>query len=423
MTKDLRALGEELAALQDEELAERDDLPQVRSRLLSPARRERRSWKWGALGFAIATAAVALLFLTREPQPLTFAHDGTDGAEGAWVTSELEMHRLDFSDGSEVELAPRSGVRVASLRAEGAQLDLQRGSMHVHVVHQSDDTHWKIQAGPFEVDVIGTAFDVAWDPGREHFALHLEEGRVRVSGPTITERIVDVGETLRVDLGERRMELVQRDPPDRDPIDELEPIDPIVDVNEDLALNEEPAEVEAPHKAPVRRRGRRLRIDWRQLADQGRHDEAIAAADWDRVLRGAPAGDVMRLANTARLAGERTRAKAAYLAVRTRFAGTTHAADAAFFLGRIEMSARRFPEAAGWFEHSIDEAPRGGYVMVARGRLMEAHRRSRDLRRARRSARSYLESYPEGPHASQARQILDEEIVANQPREAWGSVD
>ena len=386
---DVERLGEAIAELQDQQLAERNDLARVRSRLLSPPPRRGIAWGWASVPASLAALAIAWFGFLREPQALTFSVEGAPLDEGAWIAADVDTREVRFSDGSEIRLEPSSGVRVAELDADGAQLDLQRGSMHVRVVHRDEDTEWRVAAGPFTVEVVGTAFDVAWDPAQQRFGLHLEEGRVRVAGPTVEERIVEVGETLSVELERQRVQVVLQVPEDEDP-------DRVVEIPE--------VEIEA---RPRPRRPQKLRIDWRELARQARHREAVAAANWDRELATATAQDLLLLGDSARLGGAPSRANIAYRGVRERFADTPAAAQAAFLLGRLAMRTGDPGSGAAWFERSIAEDSDGPYAMVARGRLIDAYRRAGNEVAARRSALDYLDAHPSGPHANLARSLQE----------------
>lgn len=386
---DVSRLGTAVAELQDEQLSERDDLARVRSRLLSPPPRRGIAWGWTLVPASLAALALAWFGFFHEPRALEVSVGGEALDVGAWVAADADAREVQFSDGSEIRLEPSSGVRVAELDANGAALDLQRGSMHVRVVHRDEDTEWRVAAGPFTVEVVGTAFDVAWDPAQQRFGLHLEEGRVRVAGPTVEERIVEVGETLSVELERQRVQVVLQVPEDED-------TERVVEVPE--------VEIEARPQQP---RPQKLHIDWRQLARQARHREAVAAANWDRELATATAQDLLLLGDSARLGGSPAKANIAYLGVRERFVGTPEAAQAAFLLGRLAMRTGDPGSGAAWFERSIAEDDDGPYAMVARGRLIDAYRRAGNEVAARRSAAGYLDAHPSGPHANLARSLQE----------------
>lgn len=394
---DLDAFGELVAEAQDEALeAQRDDLAATRSRLLRPMLeppRRSRAKRWAAGGAILAAAAaVALVVRPAEPAPIEAEVDGARALTGTWVSGDEASREVAFSDGSRVEVAPESALRIGALDADGAELDLVRGSAHVQVVHRDEATRWRVRAGPFDVKVVGTEFDVAWDPAQERFALHLVEGRVIVEGPTVERRSVSTGETVTVTLPERRMEVVQLDLPSDEEL-------------EDPGVGEPEVEREVTPPAP-RTPPRRLRIDWRRLARDGRYGEALAAVNWDRVLATAPAGELMLLADAARLGGEASRARTALTAIRSRFAGTPHAAHAAFRLGRLDLGAGRPAAAAAWFERALAEDPEGPYAAVAAGRRMQAYDRAGNDIAARRAARAYLQAYEGGAHTEAAHALL-----------------
>jgi TolA-binding protein len=71
-------------------------------------------------------------------------------------------------------------------------------------------------------------------------------------------------------------------------------------------------------------------------------------------------------------------------------------------LGRASPSA----EAVNWFELYLREQPRGLLAREASGRVIESHLAMRNGSGAKRAASRYLAAYPDGPHASMARQAL-----------------
>jgi ferric-dicitrate binding protein FerR (iron transport regulator) len=83
---------------------------------------------------------------------------------GAVVAARGERRTLRFSDGSDVALSSGQ-LRVRTLAENGARIALDDGNAEVYVVH-TPRTHWSFDAGPFEVDVIGTSFGLAWDQAR-----------------------------------------------------------------------------------------------------------------------------------------------------------------------------------------------------------------------------------------------------------------
>lgn len=389
-------LGREIADVQDARLESRaaHDLAHAREALLStPVTPKKRTPRGLVPAIVLAAAAACFVVLWRPapevvPEPsLSFRVEGETGPEsgqlGAWVATDDTPRTLSFSDGSSLELDLESRVRVDALDAHGAQVDLQDGALEVSAIHRAD-TSWSLRAGPFEVFVIGTRFRATWDPATQRFGLDLHEGEVRVEGPEVAGRAVRTGETLRVEVAEGRMEIVQPGMPREV---EEEPVAP-------------PPSAIAPR--PV---SQPARIDWRGLARRGRYAEAIAAADWDRELASGEAEDLLLLTLCARHGGFADRARAVTTALRTRFPGTPLAAQAAYVLGEMELRGGRTTAAVRLLGASLREAPRGPYAIVASGRLMEAYEHLGDREGARRSARAYLREHPDGPDVDLAERL------------------
>jgi hypothetical protein len=102
-----------------------------------------------------------------------------------------------------------------------------------------------------------------------------------------------------------------------------------------------------------------------------------------------------------------TVARRALLAQRRRFAGSPRAADAAFFLGRLdENGGRGHAPALAWYERYLDEAPRGSYVAEALGRKMIAVEQLHGAAAARNVAEQYVRSFPRGSYAGAAQALL-----------------
>ena len=69
---------------------------------------------------------------------------------------------LRFSDGSQVTLPPQAQAHVDALDAHGATVALEEGTVEVSVVHRAH-TRWEIRAGRYHIRVTGTRFAAGWD--------------------------------------------------------------------------------------------------------------------------------------------------------------------------------------------------------------------------------------------------------------------
>lgn len=416
--KDLTALTATMAAEQDRELSRRrgDGARAARQKARLRAALAKRSRPAAAPPFAkrlffaaVATFAIGLvLFLNarrHRPVVLAFEVDGAPASAGAWVRApENASATLRFSDASSITLDAAGRARVESVDANGARVALEAGTAHVSITHR-DGSKWHVVAGPFDVVVTGTEFDVAWDPASEHFSVHMTRGTVHVLGtllgaghPLTTGEAIDVSVPSGVvKVTPARVGTTERTTPAPNDVAAAS------DAGADIAAPTEPhASRESVHSAPV--------PEWAVLARNGDYAKAVAAAEsigFDAACDEGRAGDVLALADAARFTAHGADAKTAYEAVRRRFPGRDEAAEAAFDLGRLTFDRDGdFATAAGWFDTYGRERPNGPLAREAAGRLLEARLRSNDASGAKAAASAYLAAYPDGPQAALARSVV-----------------
>ncbi len=452
--KPARDLLREAARASDDEAAGKRTARAASQRALSAwedrqARRSPRlavfSAKWALVVFAAAAVLMGVLVAglwSGSQQALSFvvapagvaSAAGEPGQVGAWIASPPRGLSLRFSEGSEIVLQAGASARVARADERGADVLLERGALDASVVHRDHTTGWSVHAGPFEIRIVGTRFDASWEPSSGTLDVHVTEGRVIVVGPLLDEgRGVGAEERLRVSLQTSRFEMT------RTPSAYAAATDTPAASAQPGAASAEPSPGVAPAAAaassepaggagaggsavgtPAAPTGgagggsatsSRAAVPaggagWRELARAGQHRAAIDAAvaqGYEGVLGGAPAADLLLLADSARFAGEAGRARQALLAARRRGAK----GSSAFLLGKIAADSAASPgEAAQWFETYLAEAPSGGLAEQALGRLIEARRRAGQTEAARVAATRYLERYPSGGYAAAARAIL-----------------
>jgi hypothetical protein len=411
----LLGFGRALVAAQDG--VRRDDPTEararVRERLLARADRDERAPSVPWVVATVVGVAAALVLWIAWPRALTFAIGPEDapGVAGAWLAAPgTEPQSLHFSDGSVIDLHAGSRARVVHLHRDGAQVVLEAGAAEVAIVPGAA-SRWRIDAGPYLVDVTGTRFDVAWDPHAEVFALTLHEGAVIVRGPGIDgERAVGAGESLRI--GEPPPSTVAvASSPAADPIapPSVTPIAaPVVDAAPSFAPGPVPA---GKPRVPARPRASAPiddRADWRTLAEAASYREALAAAEaqgFDTLCASLPAKDLLRLADVARFARRPERAASALDAARRRFPDTDAAAMAAFERGRMAFARGAHRDAVPWFTTYLRERPEGSIAREATGRLMESQHEAGQVGAARATAGRYVARWPGGPDADLARRL------------------
>ncbi len=364
------------------------------------------------VGLAHAPASEA----TVEP-PLSFVvGDGQheeQGSEGLFIAAPSTGETpVTFSDGSTLRLAPSARLRVARIAHEGARVHVESGAVHVSVVHASThETRWAVEAGPFEVRVTGTKFDVVYDPASTGLVVRMQEGSVFVRGCGLLgdegRRLV-AGERLEVSCTHKSMTVSAADT--EEATANALPSPSVSVISAPALLPAAPTSTTSATSAlappaPSKTDGAAVMA----LVRRGAHAEALAAAEADGFgptcdALGAP--ELLLLADAARYAGRFERATEALEMIRARFAGSDAAATAAFELGRIAMDIQRDVTTAGdQFETYLRERPGGSLAREALGRAIEARSRAGDHGRAERLAVRYLAAYPDGPHAKLARKL------------------
>jgi ferric-dicitrate binding protein FerR (iron transport regulator) len=163
-------------------------------------RRRRALFGAAASGLVGAACAICLLLANRGEAlrvEVLSRSAGDDGRE--------ECSRLRFSDGSEVAIGAGALLRIAALRARGAELELQRGSVRVDVANRPGAL-WRLRAGDYRMDGNGTTFDIDFDPDRQSLEVDLASGSLFVSGPAFQAE-VEAGEHLSLQLGRSQASL------------------------------------------------------------------------------------------------------------------------------------------------------------------------------------------------------------------------
>jgi transmembrane sensor len=430
---DFHALGERIAREEDALLARPLPRNEATLRARGPASRPRRALLLGALvAFACAAALAAALVMRARPLEVTVS--GKVKASGEWISAPPDAPvPVRFSEGTEIVLAPEAHARVAEVTPRGAHLLLESGAAHVSVT-PGRGGRWSFTAGPYQVDVKGTRFELAWSPREQLLTLELVEGSVLISGCALGEgRALFAGETLRASCLSNEFR-IDRAPsptagappapprtegpsapssaPATDPDGDEPAVGPAAVERAPLRADAPP--VGAPPGARVVRAGPSAGEDetWQSLAGASRFKEAFARVNergFDRELARAGRDDLLLLGDVARLSGNSARALLAYQRVRARAPGTEEAANAAFAMGRVYFDQREaYADAARWFATYRSERSDGPLARDATGRQMEALSRAGDAAAAARVAEEYLRRYPKGPHAPLARTLYPE---------------
>lgn len=353
--------------------------------------------RWLAAALVAALAVTAVVFFLQKPSRLDYRVTGPLTAEGEWlgVAKDRGPVSLKFSEGTEIELGPGSKGRVADVTAEGARVVLGAGNLHARVVHQAR-TRWTVVAGPYSIEVTGTAFDVGWSTSGERLELTLHDGSVVVRGPSLQDGIrVAAGQRLVAHARTGGAELSSLFAPEAAAESPQKTADAAA--VEPVATAEEPQPPARPSAA------------WSELLAAGNFRGVLDAAEargLDATLNHASLADLGALADAARYAHDRALAKRGLLAERTRFPASAQARGAAFLLGRMADDAGSRTDALRWYDEYLTESPHGSFAAEALGRKLVALVRSGAAKDARATAAAYLERFPRGAHAAYAKEVI-----------------
>lgn len=369
-----------------------EGLRQLREERSRQRRRDQR--RVAVIGLLAACMGLAMFLLTR-PRDLSFNIDGVEAEAGKWVAAPADDEvTLAFSDGSTLVLHPTGRARVAALRERGADVLLEDGTLSARVVHR-EETSWRISAGPFDVHVVGTAFDASWSSADETLTIVMSEGRVEVTGACLdAPKPVQLQESVRLSCRDvvRPTAAISQSAPG------------VASVG--AALSGVPSVVPSVARTSVTPSGS-LQLSspsWRELSKKGEYESAFALAEREGAFTragSASIGELQELAELARLAGHGEVARRLYLTLREKAGGSDAAALAAFQLGRMGGGA----DAERWFRVYLAERPNGALAAEALGRILELENQS-GRASARDTAQRYLNQFPRGAHAALARSIL-----------------
>lgn len=366
----------------------------------------------GSAGFAaIAVMAVLLLLLRPVADPvLTFqVVNGALGSDG-YVVGSSSGTRIEFSDGSEVALVRGTRTHIPELTAHGGRVALARGALHVKVQPLPDAT-WSVDAGPYTVQVTGTAFDVGWSESEKVFHLALHEGSVIVRGPLAKELKMVAGQRLSAQLEEGviRLDDVPQASTSGQAKNELtapalpaEREEPIPDTPSDSLPNT------AGDPAPSASAVSRPDSDWQRRVARGDFGGVLEDAErrgLDRVLNAASLTELTALSDAARYARRTELAQKALLAARQRFPNSTPAREAAFFLGRLAEDRGAVTTALEWYDRYLAHSQNGVYVSQALGRKMLLVHRQHGSAAAQPLAVEYQARFPKGAYAEAAHKL------------------
>jgi ferric-dicitrate binding protein FerR (iron transport regulator) len=395
----------------------------------------------GGLGLATSAAVVALVLgvhTWRAGRPITYDVGGGAIEEGGYIRGGTTAGtKVQFSDGTRIDLAAGARMSVVAPSPHGARLRVEEGQAHFAVNHLPHAA-WSVEAGPYVVEVTGTEFDVRWSSAAEVVEIRLRKGSVRVSGPMLTEHAtLRPGQHLTAHLATRELridesgtslgeaERRQRDPAGSDGAaaapSGAAPAAPSGSPAAEPAVTRERPPLRPPAPGKPTKATRTVALasppalpDWKPQTWAARVSSGDAAGvvaeavahGIDTAVAEADGPALVALADATRYAGRTYLAERVLRAQRARFPGTPAAGAAAFFLGRLADDRGAAAEALDWYRRYLNEEPQGPYASEALGREMLGVSRVSGRLPARDLAHEYLRRFPDGTYLLHAQAIL-----------------
>jgi hypothetical protein len=364
----------------------------------------------------MAAAAVVLslggvaFYLHWQTRPLTYEVFGGQRFGSNYVGAHASTPaRVMFSDGSEIDARPGSRLRIDETSSDGARVLVERGTAAARVKHR-DRSRWVFAAGPFDVRVIGTKFDLDWDPIGQVVTVTLHEGAVEVASPVGQSTcIVRAGQRFQASLPAGTMTLENIDETTSGHVARAAasgeshvaaPPAPVLAAQSSMAVHaDRRAHVDRDKSSPKAWSGLVRRGEFQAVVDQA------LAGDLDRLLASCRPAEARALADAARYTDRSALAERTLLAIRKRFPETTHSSAAGFLLGRTSETRGEPAAADRWYRTYLDEAPSGEYAADALAGRMRALFAQSGASAAEPIAREYLRRFPEGVHLRMAQRL------------------
>ncbi|MCP4680060.1 MAG: hypothetical protein GY854_32125 [Deltaproteobacteria bacterium] len=424
----LERVGEEVAGAlgtgppESRRAAQKRDLLSMLETEKRPSRG--RYFVMAAAAAVIIASAIGLIAFRERQNPLPFwiGEKLVAGDEGSWIdTSQNTSTPIRFAGGSRMEFSQESTARVVASNDQTVQVSLSDGEVFADI-NGNGKTNWRLKAGPYQVDVVGTIFEVSWNKSNKALNVAVKKGVVLVSGEGLNKPGVRLttGERLQVDKNKVLVSLDSEksavdtgssvsnvsSPPSIDP-------EPEIGVDEDTRSDIATAKKSAARTASVQRaetRAPKATHAWRGFYDNKDYRGALDAAEeagLAELLATLGCEDLWRIASAARYARKGQASIEALLSIRERCPKSKRAKTATFLLGRVSQELKGdVVTAQRWFGIYLNETPGGPLAEEALGRLIDACARAGKRREARQHAEEYLSRYPDGPFVELAQSAL-----------------
>jgi transmembrane sensor len=275
-----------------------------------------------------------------------------------------------LSDGSKLHLERGTHLETVINSDRSFEAVLHRGVVRFEV-EPGGPRQWRIHAGAFDVQVVGTVFTVR--RGARTSSVRVERGEVIVRGRAVPDGVkrLTAGDRFPSTTATASREIKARPSEPKRGEDEPRP----------STTRAEPGSPKARDLQPDR-------------ISEAAGDDSVAT--------------LLRRADAARLSGHPERAVAPLQRILDAHPAHPHAGLAAFTLGRLQLTALRQPaQAAESLRRALELGVPEPLRESVRARRVQALARAHDGR-ADAAAQAYLDDFPEGRYRSEVGQWLAE---------------
>lgn len=315
----------------------------------------------GALAAAVIAVAVGLT------GRVVWEHQAARSALAkAALETAGDAMAMGLDDGSRLEIAAHTKLRVTGNDPQSMALDLEHGRVDCDITARPG-RHFTVAAAGVTVRVKGTKFGVELAAARDHVDVDVERGLVEVTFQD-QHRDLAAGEHWSIDL-----------------------VHPQANVAASTATAATSGEAPEPSASGE--------PEADAAPAEGSRATSSSARPGHETTPGAR--ELLDLGNAARRAGDIAGAARAYEELLTLHPADGRAGLAAFELGRLKMD--RLGDVRGAIQalqKAVMMAPGAAFREDAMARLVEAYARAGAGDRCRSAQSAYLSSYPNGVHAT-----------------------
>lgn len=394
-------------------------VPQKNNSMAGPTFR-RTYWIAAAAAVLIGTAGLLLFNRANSPSPDSFfeytvTNADTTGGENQWILAPQKGNaEIKFVQGSRFAIKDNGAVRILSHTPKLVHIELHTGQLNSKV-KGNGITNWKISAGPFQLSVLGTQFNVDWNLQKGTLRVQLQKGVVLVQGGSISDHGIRLyaGHTLAANSLDGTFEVTTGKNNKKKTVPEEIATSNLLNpstVNSKASAENFEDEFVAPSQltpSGAKHAAKTPRwLTYYKKDDFHMAQKAIESAGLSRLLQTASAQDLWKISQIYRHIGDSVTTNRALLQIRKRYPASSKAKISAFILGRNMMEQQHnSSQAAAWFEQYIKESPNGTMIQEAYNRLFSAYSSSGQTQRTVDAADRYLKKFPNGVYVSKAKQI------------------